>query len=72
MHVSKLEQLKKWLDDNKIMHRPTSAAYQVLQVKVGNDWLSIYRRDEMQEHYSVDFRLDGLIRRFIRSQKGNL
>lgn len=64
LHVSKLAEFKAWLDLNGIEHRPTTADYQVLQVKQGNQWIAIYAR-EGKQHLSVDKRLDKLVAQYI-------
>lgn len=66
LHKTKLQDLKNWLDSQKIPHRPGRGDYQILQIQVNeNDWYVIYSRASAVEHYTVDYRLEPMIRRFI-------
>ena len=70
LHFSKLEEFKKWCERKGIATKPGSGEYQVLQVRTGrNTWLGIYKKLSAKEHYSVDRRMNGLIKKFINDQK---
>ena len=69
LHVSKLEEFKSWLTANGYQHRPTNAAYQVLQVKVGEIWAPVYRRDNGgREHLTVVKQLEGIALKFLHQE----
>jgi len=65
LHKSKLELFKKWLSKNNIEFKEVTFLYQVLQIKQGGMWLSIYDKFT-PEHFTNDKRLNSLIRRFIK------
>lgn len=75
LHKSKLEAFKAWLDKQGIQHRPTEAAYQVLQIRLMSrkgettGWTSIYERLNSTEHYTNDVRLESMIYAFIRDSR---
>ncbi len=68
LHKSKLQAFKDWLDLNGHEHRPTTADWQVLQVRPKNDtrWHAVYERAVSPEHYSVPQPLTRLVRAYIR------
>lgn len=70
LHLSHLEDFKAWLDAQGVGHRPGRDFYQVLQVQVPGGWACIYQRNHMPEHYTVESRLEGLVRRFIKGRRG--
>jgi hypothetical protein len=72
LHKSKLDAFKAWLDTQGIQHRPPRGDYQVLQVQVtAPNWFCVFDRDNSaaREHYTVDHRLEPLVRQFIRYTK---
>lgn len=73
LHKSKLEAFKAWLDSQGIDHRPPRGDYQVLQVlcvrRGGHFWACVFDRINAPEHYTVDTRIEPMVRRFIQSQK---
>ena len=70
LHKSKLETLKAWLESQGIQHRPPRGDYQVLQVQAkAPHWFCVFDRHTAPEHYTVDSRMEPLVRRFIRSTK---
>ena len=70
LHVSKLEDFKKWLRENKIPFRNGKGEWQVIQVKTAKyGWQVVYRRKEMPEHFSLNARLVSTVEKFIRSSK---
>lgn len=70
LHKSKLPEFKAWLDRAGIAHRPPRGDYEVLQVQAkAPAWFCVFDRDDATEHYTVDWRLEGVVRRFIRSCK---
>lgn len=70
LHVTKLEDFKEWLTSQGIQHRQAKGDWQVLQVAIGGgQWAGVYCRLDMPEHYTVDRRLDGLVRKFCNSRR---
>ena len=67
LHLNKFDEFVKWLDQSKIVHRPGKGEWQIIQIKKGSNWLCVYARAEMLEHFSVDKRLEVTIRSFIKS-----
>jgi len=68
LHITKLEEFKSWLDTQNIQHRAGKDFYQVLQVKSPNGFACIYQRNDMKEHYTVDYRLEKIVSQFCRSR----
>ena len=67
LHKSKLPAFVAWLDARGIAHRPPRGDYEVLQVQdEAPDWYCVFDRHVAPEHYTVDRRLEGTVRRFIR------
>ena len=69
LHKSKIERFQIWLATMKIEFRSVDIDYQVMQIKWKNQWMSVFYRDHMPEHYSVDRRLDPLVKMFIDSRR---
>lgn len=69
LHKTKLGEFEKWLTERGVQHRKTTGEWQVLQVRVGRDWLSVYERAHMSEHFSVDRRMDRLVEEFCRANR---
>lgn len=68
LHKSKLPAFIAWLDGAGIAHRPPRGEFDVLQVQAEPpDWFCVFDRIDAPEHYTVDCRLEGTVRRFIRS-----
>lgn len=71
LHKTKLDQFRTWLESYGYPCRDTTADYQVLQVYLetgrSGHWIPIYERVGSKEHYTVDRRLDGLLRGFLRN-----
>ena len=66
LHISKLGQFKLWLQENGYDTRPGVGFWQVLQVRIGPNWLGVFTRLKMKEHFTVDRRLDSVVTKFIR------
>ena len=72
LHKTKLEPFKAWLSAQGIQHRPARGDYQVLQVQVSAPhWFCVFDGTAAPEHYTVDTRMEPLVRRFIRSTKSH-
>lgn len=73
LHKSHLPAFKQWLEGQGHAWRDTTAAYQVIQVKVKTrpEWFGVYERDNAKEHYSVDSRIDWLVWNFIEETKND-
>lgn len=73
LHKSKLEPFKEWLTTQGLPHRPPRGDYDVLQVLVLHKeallWMCVFDRHTAPEHYTVDSRMEPLVRRFIKEQK---
>lgn len=65
LHLSKLEAFTEFLDKEQVPWRNTSAAYQVIQVYVGGNWIPVYKRQGAKEHFSTELRLDHLVKAFL-------
>lgn len=65
--IHKLDEFKQWLDLVGIEHRPTTADWQVLQVRLPNDprWHAVYQKLSAKEHLSVPEPLARLVRAFV-------
>ena len=71
LHVSHLPSFQEFLIRNFIPFRPGRGNFQVLQIQLEDgQWACIYNRLEMPEHYSVDRRLDPLVKSYIKTMKG--
>lgn len=68
--IHKLDAFKTWLDTQGIEHRPTSADYQVLQIRLPGDprWHAIYQKLDAKVHLSVTGPLTRLVRRFVAGE----
>lgn len=70
LHISKLEALKSWLIDKGYKVRPGRGDWQILQVCIDKEqWCCIFERLDMLEHFTVDHRLDGVVKEFIKESK---
>lgn len=65
--IHKLEEFKAWLDARSIEHRPTTADFQVLQVRLPGDprWHAVYQKLSAKEHLSVPLPLERLVWMFV-------
>jgi hypothetical protein len=65
--IHKLDEFKTFLEMAGVEHRPTEAAYQVLQVRLPGDprWHAIYKKLEAKQHLSVTDPLLPLLRAFV-------
>lgn len=65
--IHKLDEFKEWLDLVGVEHRPTTADWQVLQVRLPNDprWHAIYQKASAKKHLSVTGPLVRLVREFV-------
>ncbi len=69
LHKTKLDDFKLYLDSHGIAYRPGKGDYQVLQVQTGKGWQSIYGKNNMTEHFSVQDKLMPTVRLFLNSSK---
>lgn len=70
LHKNKLEEFKSWLDSQEIPHRPGTGEWQILGIQYcRSEWWYVCERIKMPEHYSVDKRLDQLVRRFCKESR---
>lgn len=69
LHKGQLEKFIGWLNSKQIDNRPGVGVYEVLQVRVQNQWFAICRRDGEIEHLSVPPTLESLVRQFIRYRR---
>jgi len=68
LHISKLQAFKDFLDGAAIPHRDGRGDWQVMQVYVAPNWLCVFNRLDMPEHFTNDRRLDRLITKFCRQR----
>lgn len=70
LHISKLNDFGKWLEEQGYMILPTSKnPYEVLRAKKDKDTVIIYQKKDSKEHLSVMDKDYSLIRRFINESK---
>ncbi len=70
LHISKLNDFKKWLEEQGYMILPTSKnPYEVLRAKKDKDTVIIYCKAGSKEHLSIMDKDCSLIRRFINESK---
>jgi len=69
LHRTKIDEFKVYLSDKGIEFRDGRGDYQVIQVLIGKDWMCVYDRNK-GDHFTVDTRMEGLVRRFINAETG--
>lgn len=70
LHISKLNDFGKWIEEQGYMILPTSKnPYEVLRAKKDKDTVIIYQKKDSKEHLSVMDKDYSLIRRFINESK---
>lgn len=70
LHISKLNDFGKWIEEQGYMILPTSEnPYEVLRAKKDKDTVIIYQKKDSKEHLSVMDKDYSLIRRFINESK---
>lgn len=70
LHISKLNDFGKWLEEQGYMILPTSKnPYEVLRAKKDKDTVIIYCKAGSKEHLSIMDKDCSLIRRFINESK---
>jgi hypothetical protein len=71
LHKSRVPEFLAWCEAKGIQTRTVTFSYQVAQIqpKGSKVWMSVYYRDHMPEHVTVDSRLEALVRNFIRSTR---
>jgi len=73
LHKLKLEEFIQWCNDNGFVAVKVDIDYQVAYVRPKNSKLrlgyGIWRRDNMPEHYTVDWRLEPIVRLYIKQKK---
>lgn len=70
LHISKLNDFGKWIEEQGYMILPTSKnPYEVLRAKKDKDTVIIYQKKDSKEHLSVMDKDYSLIRRFINERK---
>lgn len=69
LHKTRLAEFQAWLTALGREWRPSTAAYQVMQIKHGSGWQAIYERNVSPEHYSVPDPLVQLVQQFIRETR---
>jgi len=73
LHISKLNDFGKWLEEQGYMILPTSKnPYEVLRAKKDKDIVIIYCKASSKEHLSIMDKDYSLIRRFINESKKNV
>lgn len=71
LHISRIEEFKEWMNSKGIEWRDPRGDYQVIQIKIPNNtqWACVYERGHMPEHYTTDYRIDGIVHKFIKDTK---
>ena len=70
LHISKLSDFEKWLEEQGYMILPTSKnPYEVLRAKKDKDTVIIYCKAGSKEHLSIMDKDSSLIRRFINESR---
>ena len=69
LHKTKLTDFQKYLDQRLIKWQLGTVDYQVMRVTWKGMVYAIYSRDHMPEHYTVDRRIDWLVKEFIEYAK---
>lgn len=70
LHKTRLEPFKVWLTSQGIQHRTPRGTYEALQVQARPPaWFCIFDRHTSPEHYTVDARMEPLVRRFIQETR---
>jgi hypothetical protein len=70
LHITKLDDFKNWLTQNGHEYRTGRGMWEVIQISIpDNQWACIYERNDMPEHYTVDRRIDKLVRQFLKYRK---
>lgn len=70
LHKTKLQEFKKFLDAEGIAYRPGKGDYQVLQVEhPEHGWVVIYEKLHSPEHFSIPWKMVGLVEKFIKGSK---
>jgi hypothetical protein len=66
LHTNKLGSFTSWLDTKGIAHRPGKGQWQVVQVLTPDSgWQVVFQKLDMPEHYSINQKLEPLVRQFI-------
>ncbi len=71
LHKTKLNEFKNYLNSKGIAYRDGKGDYQVLQVQTGDGWQSVYEKNNMPEHFSVQDKLMPTVRKFLTDQSKN-
>jgi hypothetical protein len=70
LHKTKLDAFVAWCAQNGIETRAPRGEYQVRQVKMRDgQWACVFDRHVAPEHYTVDRRIEGVVRHFINSTR---
>lgn len=71
LHKSHLDAFKEWLIKTGYQIHDTKGVYEVLRASKGSKWLIVYRKDSLNEHYSVRDIDYSTVRRFLRWREEN-
>lgn len=72
LHKTKLEDFKSFLDSEGIAYREGKGSYQALQVQTDKGWQTVYERNDMPEHFTVQDKLMPLVREFLDESKQDI
>jgi hypothetical protein len=78
LHKNRLDEFLEWCTKKDIINCKINSnsidEYRVAGIKVKNkdDWRFIYKRLVMPEHYTIDWRLEPLVRNFIKETRKSL
>lgn len=71
LHRTKFNQFKDWLRVKGYEYRNPRGEFELIQIRIPglNMWACVFDRVNVPEHYTVDRRLDPVVRAFIESTK---
>lgn len=70
LHLKHLEPFTLWLMEQGYTRQPTTNFYEALRMRKGKDTIVLYRRNNMEQHFSVRDKDMRLVRAFLRYYKG--
>jgi hypothetical protein len=74
LHFNKLEDFKGYCKSLCVEVRESLHDFGVIDIKPPNSkiWFTVYKKLDAREHYTVDRRIESLVRKFIEVRKKNV
>lgn len=69
LHLKHLEPFTLWLMEQGYVRQPTTNFYEALRMRKGKDTIVLYRRNNMEQHFSVREKDMRLVHAFLRYHK---